>query len=201
MGDRPAMTTSRLEAFSDGVFAIAITLLVLEFRVPDGDGTRLGHDLIHLWPSALAYVVSFGTIGVIWVNHHAIIDRVSGADRVLLFLNLLLMATVAFIPFPTSVLARHLGGPGDRAAAVFFASSLLLMAVGFAVVNWHALRAGLFVLSPLRAPKGWRVLNYGLVFYPIAIALGLVSPVASVLVCIGVAVYYGLPPRLAGRAE
>jgi uncharacterized membrane protein len=195
------MTTSRLEAFSDGVFAIAITLLVLEFRVPEGDGARLGHDLLHLWPSLLAYIVSFGTIGVIWVNHHAIVDRVRGADRLLLFLNLFLMATVAFIPFPTSVLARHLGGPGDRAAAVFFGISLLMMAIGFAVVNWHAVQAGLFERSPIRAPGNWQVLNLGLIFYPIAIVLGLVSPIASVLVCVGVAVYYGLPPRLVGRLQ
>ncbi len=195
------MTTSRLEAFSDGVFAIAITLLVLEFRVPMGDGARLGHDLLHLWPAFLAYVVSFGTIGVIWVSHHAVIDKVRGADRLLLFLNLFLMATVAFIPFPTAVLAQHLGGPGERAAAVFYAGSLLMMAAGFAVVNRHAFRAGLFEVSPLRAPTGWRVLNLGLVLYPVAIALGLVSPVASVLVCIIVAVYYGLPPARVGRPE
>jgi uncharacterized membrane protein len=195
------MSTNRLEAFSDGVFAIAITLLVLEFRVPASDGAQVGGDLLKLWPSFLAYIVSFGTLGVIWVNHHAVVDKTRGADRALLFLNLLLMATVAFIPFPTSVLAQHLLHDGEQVAAAFYAASLLMMAIGFALVTRHAIRAGLMDAPAYRAPRRMRVVNLGLILYPVAIAVAFLSPLVSVALCIAVAVYYALPPRPSDSRE
>ena len=98
--------TSRLEAFSDGVFAIAVTLLVLEIGVPHvGEGESLGEALRHLWPSYFGFAVSFLTIGVMWINHHAMFKDIDRQDHTLLVLNLVLMMTISFLPFPTAVVA------------------------------------------------------------------------------------------------
>jgi len=100
------MRTSRLEAFSDGVFAIAATLLVLELRVP-ADTTDLGGALLRLWPAYAAYLVSFVTIGIIWVNHHTLLEHCRRVDRRFLYLNLLLLVAVGIVPFPTSLVDRY----------------------------------------------------------------------------------------------
>src|SRR5215208_4821730 len=110
------MSTNRLEAFSDGVIAIAITLLVLDLRVPQEPADGLGHALwFDLWPNYFAYVVSFIVIGIIWINHHAVIGAVGRADRMTLVLNLLLLMTVAALPFTTSLVAEYLRGGGSNA--------------------------------------------------------------------------------------
>ncbi len=116
--------TSRMEAFSDGVFAIAATLLVLEFSVTSGGD--LGRQLLHLWPSYLAYVTSFLTIGIIWMNHHHTVSLMARTDRTMLFLNNLLLLTVAFLPFPTKLVAQHLH---EEAAALTYAATFVLMSV------------------------------------------------------------------------
>ena len=101
------MDTNRLEAFSDGFFAITITLLVLEIKVPPL-GSALGRELLSLWPSYLAYTVSFIVIGAIWINHHAMFDHIVRVDHTLLLLNTFHLMFIVFIPFPTAVLARSL---------------------------------------------------------------------------------------------
>ena len=106
--------TTRLETFSDGVFAIAATLLVLEFSVDSAHAPDLGSALLHLWPSYLAYATSFITIGIIWMNHHTCVETIGRVDRPLLFLNLLLLLTVAFLPFPTRLVADYLQRPGEQ---------------------------------------------------------------------------------------
>ena len=110
--------TTRLETFSDGVFAIAATLLVLEFSVGATSGPQLGHALLELWPSYLAYATSFLTIGIIWINHHYCVQTLARSDRTLLFLNLLLLLIVGFLPFPTKLVAQYLQQPGERDAAL-----------------------------------------------------------------------------------
>jgi TMEM175 potassium channel family protein len=96
------METARLETFSDGVFAIAITLLVLLFDVPDvSEGRSLGHVLLHQWPEYASYAVSFITIGIIWVNHHTLFRHIVSVDRLFLFVNVLFLMCVAFLPYPT----------------------------------------------------------------------------------------------------
>src|SRR5882757_469556 len=95
--------TTRMEAFTDGVFAIAATLLILEITVDTSRTNDLGSALLHLWPSYLAYATSFITIGIIWMNHHTCIETVARVDRVFLFMNLLLLMIVAFLPFPTKL--------------------------------------------------------------------------------------------------
>src|SRR6266568_6692942 len=110
------MDTGRVEAFSDGVFAIAITLLILIIEPPKS-GVNLGHELLRLWPSYLAYAASFLTIGIMWVNHHTIFRHFARVDRPLLLLNILLLMLIAFVPFPTRVVAEHALTTGDRKAA------------------------------------------------------------------------------------
>ena len=104
----------RTVALSDGVFAIAITLLIIEVRVPDSEAGELARDLANQWPTYAAYVVSFAIIGIIWVNHHDIFERIATVDRSLLFLNLGLLLTVAFLPFPTALLGDYIR-QGDNA--------------------------------------------------------------------------------------
>ena len=138
------MESRRNEAFSDGVFAIAITLLVLDLRLPGG-GT-LTHQLLHVWPQYFAYVVSFLTIGIMWMNHHTILAHVSRVDRPLLVINLLLLMAVVVIPFPTSLVAEHLQGAGGVAATVTYGLVLIAASLGFAglwiYVVTHAERLG-----------------------------------------------------------
>ncbi|MFN0145882.1 MAG: TMEM175 family protein [Dehalococcoidia bacterium] len=133
------MTTSRLEAFSDGVFAIAITLLILEIRIPESEaGGHLANDLLHLWPSYAAYAVSFLVIGIYWVNHHMIFDHVERVDRPLLFLNLGLLLSVSFMPFPTGVLARFIREDDAEIAAAAYSATMLVAALAFFALWWYA---------------------------------------------------------------
>ena len=108
------MSTNRLEAFSDGVFAIAATLLILNVVEPSGP---LGQGLLDIWPSYVAYAVSFVTIGVIWINHHTVIAQIAMVDRLFLLVNIIFLMLIAFIPFPTHLLAEHITKDGAQAAA------------------------------------------------------------------------------------
>ena len=119
----------RIEAFSDGVFAIAITLLVLDISVAPSDYDHLRQALAHQWPAYLAYVTSFLTVGSVWIAHHGLFSRLRFVDQDLLRLNLLLLMTAAFLPFPTSVLAQalHHGGTAERTAVVFYGAIALLI--------------------------------------------------------------------------
>jgi uncharacterized membrane protein len=131
--------TIRSVAFSDAVFAITVTLLVLDIR-PPADTSNLLHGLLALWPSYLAYVVTFLFIGQVWVNHHVMFDHIRAADRAILFLNTLLLMVVAFLPFATSVLAAALRtGHGQRTAVVSYAVAFDVTALTFNVV-WHYAR-------------------------------------------------------------
>ena len=135
--------TMRLVAFSDGVFAISITLLVLEIRPPTDYGNLL-HGLAVLWPSYVAYALTFLFIGQVWVNHHVMFDHIRAADRVILFLNTLLLMVVAFLPFATSVLAGALRtGHGQRTAVVFYGIAFAVTALTFNAVWRYARRHGL----------------------------------------------------------
>jgi uncharacterized membrane protein len=192
------MKTSRLEAFSDGVFAIAITLLVLEVHVPTGHGADLWHALGQQWPSYAGFVVSFITIGIIWVNHHGLFDSVRVANRPLLFLNLFLLMSVAFIPFTTALMAEYLREPqGEDVATAVYAASLLLMAFGFASVSLYLRRRDHLVHDTLseadrrelvvRGTTGWAV-------YLLAIGMAFVNAYVSLGLCLLVALAY-IPGR------
>ena len=114
------MTTARLETFADGVFAIAATLLILNVEVPDLGDHSLSHELLRLWPAYIGYVVSFVTIGIIWVNHHTVLDQLHSTDRTFLFINVFFLLCIAFIPFPTRLLATYVRTDDGQAAAVLY---------------------------------------------------------------------------------
>src|SRR5436309_12011594 len=129
------MHKGRLEAFSDGVIAVAITLLALNIAVPppgNGKGS-LGHQLLEQWPSYAAYLTSFLTIGIIWINHHAMVRRLRAVDHTIMTLNLLLLLTIGVLPFTTALVAEYVNrGAGQHLAAAIYAGSYLLMSVAFA---------------------------------------------------------------------
>ena len=172
--------TTRLETFSDGVFAIAATLLVLEIGVDSAADHDLGSALLHLWPSYLAYVTSFITIGIIWMNHHTCVETMRRADRTLLFLNLLLLMTVAFLPFPTRLVAEHLQKPGEQAAVYAYAATFVVMAIDLQrLVALREQRAapdrGRRAADPrLRAIT--RAFNPGVPIYAVTLAVAVLEP-------------------------
>ena len=126
------MSTARLEAFSDGVIAVAITLLVLNIELPDlRPGQSLTSGLIGQWQVYVAYVVSFLTIGIIWINHHAMISRLGRADHTILMLNLLLLLSIGVLPFGTNLIATYLReGHGENLAAAIYAGLFLIGSAG-----------------------------------------------------------------------
>jgi len=185
--------TTRLEAFSDGVFAIAATLLVLEFSVHGAPGPRLGHALVDLWPSYLAYATSFLTIGVIWINHHYCVQTMARADRTIMFLNLLLLLTVAFLPFPTKLVAQYLQQSGERDAVYAYDLTFVLMAIVYNVW-WRYASTGRRLIgervpeSSLRAIT--RAFNPGVPMYGLALLVAVFSPLASVVLTFAIAAFY-----------
>lgn len=186
------MTKSRLEAFSDGVFAVAITLLVLEINVPAGED--LWHQLKDEWPSFASFFVSFWVIGIIWVNHHGVIDHLKRADRGVLYLNLLVLMSVVLIPFATALMAEHLkSGADEHVAAAVYAGAFVLMAVAFGVlweyITRHREKLGV-ELSDEEVRRRSLAFQIGNPFYALAVVVAFISP-AAVLVIIGaLAVYY-----------
>jgi uncharacterized membrane protein len=186
----------RLEGFSDGVFSIAATLLVLELHVPADEAGPLWAALLAQWPSYAAYVVSFATIGIIWVNHHALFNNVERVDRTLLFLNLSLLLWVSIIPWPTGLVADHLREDGAQAAVVVYSAVLLAMAITFRGVWVHARNAGALAdLTPAQIAHLDRRNAVGLTSYAIALALAFVVPTVSLAISFLVAAYFLLPDR------
>ncbi len=189
------MQTTRVEAFSDGVFAIAITLLVLNIAVPDSRPGRLGHDLAQQWPSYAAYAVSFLVIGIIWVNHHGMFQLVGRVDRPLLFLNLALLATVALLPFTTALLAQYVraGGSNSHIAAAVYSVDMTAMALCF-LAAWLRLHAHAELRAPgVGTPDTARMLRRtiaGPIVYGLSIALAFVSAIACLVVYALLAAYF-----------
>jgi uncharacterized membrane protein len=193
------VSTGRLEAFSDGVIAVAITLLVLNIDIPDlKPGETLAHGLAAQWPFYAAYVTSFLTIGIIWINHHVMIGRLREADRAILFLNLLLLMSIAVIPFGTKLMAEYLRkSSGQHLAAAVYGGSLLVMGLFFAVLNAHILLAKHHRLArPLSAEHRRQILVRsvsGVIPYAVATVLAAVSPYLTVAICFGLVLFYALP--------
>ena len=192
------MSKGRLEAFSDGVLAVAITLLVLDLRVPEPGTGDLARQLAHMWPSYAAYAISFLTIGVIWINHHAALARLREPDHAILVLNLLLLMSVCVLPFATSLFASYLReSKGEHLAAAVYGAALLVMGVLFVVFNRHILINKVHLLQPeLTAERREELLRRniaGVVPYALATALAFLSPYATLGVTAAVAVFYALP--------
>jgi uncharacterized membrane protein len=200
----PGMSeTARVEAFSDGVFAIAITLLVLEIQVPPPEvtdhGRRLLPGLIHLWPSYLGYLISFVTIGIMWVNHHSIFIYIRRTDRYFLFITVLFLMCISFLPFPTAVLAEYLPQPtGRRVAVAQYSAALVLIALVYNAVWWYAAWEGR-LLDPKADREAVRTIGHryamGPLAYGISFGLAFVNVWASLAVHGVLAVFYLLPER------
>ena len=200
------MSPARLEAFSDGVFAIAITLLVLNIHVPQArSGVSLAHQLGAQWPSYAAYLTSFLTIGIIWINHHAMIRRLRAVDHTIMTLNLLLLLTIGVLPFTTALVAAYVKqGHGQHLAAAIYSGSYLLMSIVFAATNRHILFAKVRLHRVELAERERRSIIargvVGLAPYLLATGLAAVSAYAALAICGAVAVFYALPVASADSA-
>ena len=193
--------TERVEAFSDGVFAIAITLLILEVKVThgtEGQGSvGLLRALLGLWPACFAYVLSFVMIGIYWANHHYIFKLYRPTDHTLNLLNLLLLMAIAFLPFPTAVLGDHLLDPVNQTtAASFYALGLLLPAIPWAGAWFYGSRSRL--IDERLDPHFLRRLNVQFTLtvavYAVAMVLCLVEFHLGLGLCVGLTLLYLLPP-------
>jgi uncharacterized membrane protein len=190
---------SRLEAFSDGVIAVAITLLVLNIDLPRLKlHQSLASGLAQQWPAYAAYAVSFLTIGIIWINHHVMVGRLREPDHMILFLNLLLLMSVAILPFATDLMAAYLREKsGQHLAAAVYGGAFLVMAVCFATLNAHILLAKHEKLKrPMSLERRRHILSRsvtGLLPYLIATALAAVSSYITLVICGALAVFYAFP--------
>ena len=187
--------------------AVAITLLVLNIDLPPlAHGESLARGLGHQWPAYAAYAVSFLTIGIIWINHHVMIGRLREPDRTILFLNLLLLMSIAILPFATKLMAAYLRhSSGQHLAAAIYSGSFLIMGALFAALNAHILlvkHPKLRQHMPLERRRqilAWSVA--GVVPYAIATALAAVSPYATIAICAGLGVFYAFPISSGGAEE
>jgi uncharacterized membrane protein len=185
--------TTRLEAFSDGVFAIAATLLVLEIHVHTSNGAQLAEELRRIWPSYLAYVTSFITIGIIWINHHHNMRAIERPDRWFMFINMLLLLDVAFIPFPTKLVAEYLRHEGERPAVIAYSGTLLLMAVLY-TIWWRYARTGRRLIVPTVTDGELRAIDRsfapGPPLYALVFVLAFFAPFAAVILTLLLAAFY-----------
>ena len=188
-----ASGTNRLEAFTDGVFAIAATLLILEITVDTSHTNDLGSALLHLWPSYLAYVTSFITIGIIWMNHHTCVETIAKVDRPFLFLNLLLLMTVSFLPFPTRLVAHYLQRPGEQAAVYAYGATFVVMSI---IYNtwWRYASTGRRLIGEhvpeSRVNAITKAFNPGVPIYALTVLVAVFSPLASVFLTFAIAAFY-----------
>ena len=197
------MSTSRLEAFSDGVFAIAATLLILNVSVDSAKA--LPDELLRIWPSYVAYAVAFVTIGVVWANHHTMMAQISHVNRTFLVLNTLFLTVVAFFPFPTHLLSEYILEPsGAQAAAIAYGITGTLAAVMFNVL-WRYAATGRRLL---RADASARTVDGisrsylpGPFLYVAATAIALVNPYVSAGIYAAIAVFYVIESSIFGDRQ
>jgi uncharacterized membrane protein len=198
--------TGRLEAFSDGVFAVAITLLVLNIKIPgiDVPPAKLLDDL-HLWPvllgqwpSLVAYVTSFATIGIMWLNHHRLFKQIKRTDTGLLLLNLLLLLLIVFVPVPTALLAEYIVKPYQHAAAIIYSGTFFVLACCFNLLWRYASYRGRLLGKDANARAvaaiSWQYLS-GPLTYLIAFGLAFINTPACIIFSFALALYFALPPR------
>ncbi len=200
------MSKERLETFSDGVFAIAITLLVLTIAQPS-DYRNLGHQLGERWPSLAAYVVSFVVIGIMWLNHHTVFSHLGHIDRGLFYLNLFLLMTIVFIPYPTGVFGEALRrGVGAKTAAIFYTAVMATNAWAWAAL-WLYASLGRRLLGPdfPEAQRNMATILFvaGAFVYTASIAVAFINPYLCLAVQGALALYYAFDPisRRTARAR
>jgi TMEM175 potassium channel family protein len=196
-----ASDTYRLETFADAVFAIAITLLIIEIRLPPAEELEhaggLGVALVRLWPSYLGYLISFIVIGIMWANHHNVMKLVDRIDHGFITLNLLLLLCVAFLPFPTAVMAEHLTDPHERDVAVaFYCGCFTITAMFYFFMWWHAAH-NRRLIAPHVPDEAVRAITRayapGSFLYLAATLLAFVHVAISLAIVLGLAILYMLP--------
>lgn len=192
--------TSRVEAFSDGVFAIAITLLILEIKVPPPGSGELSRELLRQWPSYFSFLVSFAFIGIMWINHHRLFTHIARSDDLLLIWNLLLLLGVVVVPFPTAVLATHWGQADQRTALILYNATYVFIAVFFNLLWRHASSdRGHLLARDVDSASVRRISRqyaFGPVFYLACLGLSWVSGPASLGLNFALACFFALPPHL-----
>jgi len=200
-GRRAGREKRRLEAFSDGVFAIAVTLLVLEIKIPALTGLpsgSLGQALLRQWPSYVAYLLSFSVILIMWVNHHVVVDLVREVDHAFLYLNGLLLMVITLVPFPTAVMAEFVEDPRNgHLAAALYCGLFALIALFFNAVWWYAAWRGR-LLGEETATFGRTVTRryfLGPLLYLAATAVAFVWIPGALLICAALAVFFAWPYR------
>ncbi len=202
--------TSRLEAFSDGVFAIAITLLILDLRVPRAlaQGQSLADALADNWPNYLAFLTSFATIGIMWINHNRMFTHVTRADNNLLILNGLLLMGVTFVPFPTSLIAEYLGHPNEAIAARVYTGTFVVLAILFNVLWRYASHHSRLLdvrVDRKAADRITRQYSVGPATYLAAFVITWINVPAAMALTLLLAIYFALPHadwfRVRSRSE
>jgi uncharacterized membrane protein len=190
--------TGRVEAFSDGVFAIAITLLVLEFKVPHlpegANGRDLFLALLKLWPSMIAFLGSFIAILIMWINHHGLFRLIHKTDSPFLFANGFMLLMVTFVPFPTAVLAEYLGTPGERVAAAFYIGTFVIISITFntfwaTTTRRRLLKHNVPDAVVLRIRNAYR---FGLVVYTASALLALWNATVGLGACLSLWIYWSV---------
>jgi len=198
--------TGRLEAFSDGVFAVAITLLVLNIRIPGIDlpPSQLPNDagfwqaLLNEWPMLAAYGTSFATIGVMWINHHRLYVHIKRTNTGLMLLNLLLLLVIVFIPVPTALVAEYLVRPDRNAAAIFYSGTNVILAVCYNLL-WRYASYHNRLLSKTADTRAVAAISrqylFGPLLYLIAFGLAWINAPASIILLFILALYFAVPGR------
>jgi uncharacterized membrane protein len=197
------VTTGRLETFADGVFAIAATLLIISVDTQVGSPrSDLHHHLLAAWPSYVAYVVSFMTIGIIWANHHTVMNQIARADRTFLMLTVGFLLVVAFIPFPTRLVAVYLGTDDARAATFTYGITLTLTAVMFNALWFYAARGSRLLREDAdeRVVRGIsKTFVFGPWIYLAATLVALVAPTVGAIVFMLFALFWVIESSVFGR--
>lgn len=199
LGKRVGLSeTTRLEAFSDGVLAIAITLLILDIRPPhvESEGA-LWNAVLTQWTAYLSFFAGFTTIGIMWINHHRLFNLIRKSDDWLLLFNLLLLLGITFINFPTALLGEYLGTPNATTAMAIYAGTTVVIAVFYNLLWRHAVRADLLDpdvdMDAVEATSRGYV--FGPVFYTVALVLAFVNVYVSLVIVVGLAIFFALPRR------
>jgi uncharacterized membrane protein len=201
--------TGRVEAFSDGVFAVAITLLVLNIHGlnnPANPPPDFGsHSILTLsallrgqWPTYLAFATSFATIGVMWINHHRLFTHIKHVDTNLFALNLFLLFVIVFIPFPTALLASYITHPEDHLAALLYSATGIVLAISFSLLWRYASHKNRLLGENVDQEAVQAITNQyrlGPLFYVLAFVLAFIYVPASVVLTLLLALFFALPGR------
>jgi uncharacterized membrane protein len=199
------LNTSRIETFADGVFAIAATLLILNVDSQISEDVHdLGTELLHIWPSYLAYAVSFVTIGIMWINHHTVMSQIDRTDRRFLVATVGLLLCIAFVPFPTRLVAEHIRGEGAQDAALAYGFTMVATAIMFSITWFYASR-GKRLLRPDADPVIVTGISRsylpGPFIYLAATLIAFASPTTSVVLFMAIALFYVIESAIFGSVK